>query len=438
VSARTCDVGSAFPVTVGAMPTHHHHGVVRDELRSAPWVVGLLAGLLAVIAAALAVGVVMLWPSQHGNSHLANPYSAAGDSVITVDVTAVRPQPCANDQETPDGSPAVAGPCGQLAVRLPSGSIAAITVTPAVYRTGIAVGDHLRVLRFEAPTGSKEVSYQFLDFQRARPLVLLALGCGILIILVARWRGLFAIVGVVGTVLAMTSFMLPALLAGENPLAVAVVGSGALMVLLLYLVHGVSARTTAALLGTLVGVAITALVSVQATSWTHLTGLGTEDDQTLLAVAGQVDLRTVVTASMVVAGLGVLNDVSVTQASAAWELRAAHPEHSRAYAFTAAMRIGRDHIASSIYTLVFAYAGSSMTVLLLIQAYTRSIAEVAVTDDIATEIARTLVGLVGVVLAVPVTTLIAVLLAPEGPGDEARDLPGVGMRGRAGEPLTSS
>lgn len=402
------------------MASHHHHGASGDTLRSSSRVVGLLAALLVVITVALAVGVVTLWPSQHSAAIMANPYAAPGISLVTVDVIAVGAQACANDdQETPDGSPAVKGACGQVAVRLPSGSLTTITVTPAVYRTGIRAGDRLRVIRFEAPGSTNEVSYDFLDFERARPLVLLALGCGVLIVLVARWRGLFAIAGVAGTIFALTSFMLPALLQGENPLAVAVVGSSALMVVLLYLVHGVSARTTSALCGTLVGVAITAYVSIKATAWTHLTGLGTEDDQTLLAVAGQVDLRTIVTASMVVAGLGVLNDVSVTQASAAWELRAAYPDRSRAYAFAAAMRIGRDHIASSIYTLVFAYAGSAMTILLLIQAYTRSLPEVAVTDDIATEITRTLVGLVGVVLAVPITTLIAVLLAPSGPDEEA-------------------
>ena len=120
---------------------------------------------------------------------------------------------------------------------------------------------------------------------------------------------------------------------------------------------------------------------------------------------------------MVIAGLGVLNDVTVTQASAVWELRALRPAADRLAVFASAMRIGRDHIASSVYTLVFAYAGSAMTVLLLITAYQRGLAEVATTEEIAEEIVRTLVGAIGLVLAVPVTTVLAVFLAPK-PTDE--------------------
>jgi uncharacterized membrane protein len=109
--------------------------------------------------------------------------------------------------------------------------------------------------------------------------------------------------------------------------------------------------------------------------------------------------------------------VTVTQASAVWEMRALQPLARGATIFASAMRIGRDHIASSIYTLVFAYAGSAMTILLLITAYQRSLTEMATTEQIADEIVRALVGAIGLVLAVPVTTLIAVWLAPR-PSDE--------------------
>ena len=115
---------------------------------------------------------------------------------------------------------------------------------------------------------------------------------------------------------------------------------------------------------------------------------------------------------MVIAGLGVLNDVTVTQASAVWELRSLRPNALRPEVFASAMRIGRDHIASSVYTLVFAYAGSAMTILLLITAYQRGLAEVATTEQIGQEIVRTLVGAIGLVLAVPITTFVAVWLAP--------------------------
>lgn len=165
---------------------------------------------------------------------------------------------------------------------------------------------------------------------------------------------------------------------------------------------------------------MTAALGVAATGWTSLTGIGSEDDQTLIAVAPGMDIGGVVAATMVVAGLGVLNDVTVTQASAVWELRALQPSASARETFGSAMRIGRDHIASSVYTLVFAYAGSAMTILLLINAYQRGLAEIGTTEQVGEEIVRTLVGAIGLVLAVPITTAFAVIMAPKGtPMDDA-------------------
>jgi len=181
----------------------------------------------------------------------------------------------------------------------------------------------------------------------------------------------------------------------------------------LYLAHGVSIRTTSALFGTLAGIVLTALIGLVSTGWSNLSGIGTEDDQTLVATVPALDLSGVVAATMVIAGLGVLNDVTVTQASAVWELRALRPAADRLSVFASAMRIGRDHIASSVYTLVFAYAGSAMTVLLLITAYQRGLAEVATTEEVGQEIVRTLVGAIGLVLAVPITTVLAVFMAPK-------------------------
>jgi uncharacterized membrane protein len=211
--------------------------------------------------------------------------------------------------------------------------------------------------------------------------------------------------------------MLPAMLAGESPLPVAIVGSTVIMIAVLYLAHGVSIRTTSALFGTLVGICLTAVIGLGATGWTSLNGLGTEDDQALLATVPALDLAGVVAAAMVIAGLGVLNDVTVTQASAVWELRSLRPGAGRGEVFASAMRIGRDHIASSVYTLVFAYAGSAMTVLLLITAYQRGLVEMATSEQIGQEIVRTLVGAIGLVLAVPITTALAIFMAPR-PVDE--------------------
>jgi uncharacterized membrane protein len=190
------------------------------------------------------------------------------------------------------------------------------------------------------------------------------------------------------------------------------VGSTVIMIVVLYLAHGISIRTTSALFGTFVGIALTAVIGLWATGWSQLSGIGSEDDQRLIATVPDISLSAIVAGTMVIAGLGVLNDVTVTQASAVWEMRALQPAARGAAVFASAMRIGRDHIASSVYTLVFAYAGSAMTVLLLASAYQRGLADIATTEEIGQEIVRTLVGAIGLVLAVPVTTLFAVWLAP--------------------------
>lgn len=397
--------------------TVHHRG---DSTPSRRRLATALALLVAVLAAATVVGIAALWPDDTKVATTAHPYSSAqGVSVVSAQVTWVSATDCGGDGTGPDGLPAVAGTCGTVRFKVDRGPTATTIVQPATYLAGIQKGDRIKVVRLDPP-GTDDVSYQFLDFERSLQLSWLAVAFAVLAVVVARWRGLLALAGVVGTVVALTQFMLPALLAGEDPLAVAVVGSSAIVLVVLYLVHGISIRTTAALLGTLVGLAVTAVLGVGATRWAHLTGLGSEDDQTLLAVAGQISLSGVVAASMVVAGLGVLNDVTVTQASAVWELRIARPDLTRSQVVASAMRIGRDHIASSVYTLVFAYAGSAMTVLLLITAYQRSLAEMAGTEEIGSEIARTLVGLIGLVLAVPVTTMIAVVLAPPPPHPSPR------------------
>lgn len=368
----------------------------------------LTAVVLAIAAMAIAA-MVALWPDSDAVPRSQNPYGAEGVSTTNATVTKVTPFNCNSGGEGPDGSVELAGDCANVTIKVDDGT-GSFSLDASRYRAGIEPGDHIRVIRIE-PAG-QEVSYEFLDFKRGFPLTALALIFGVLVVAVARWRGLFAILGIGVTLFALTKFMLPAFLAGEDPLLVAIVGSTVIMLIVLYLAHGVSIRTTSALFGTLVGIAITALLGAIATNWTQLTGIGSEDDQRLIATAPDISLSGIVAGTMVIAGLGVLNDVTVTQASAVWEMRALKPAARGAELFASAMRIGRDHIASSVYTLVFAYAGSAMTILLLASAYQRGLADIATTEEIGQEIVRTLVGAIGLVLAVPITTLFAVWLAP--------------------------
>jgi hypothetical protein len=174
----------------------------------------------------------------------------------------------------------------------------------------------------------------------------------------------------------------------------------------LYAAHGFSARTTTALVGTLFGLILIALLGYFATKWAHVTGVASEDDYVLAATAPDLRLTSVVICGIIVAGLGVLNDVTITQASAVWEL--ADQGTSRKHLFSRAMRIGRDHIASTVYTIAFATAGTSLGVFLLIKINNRPLLDVLMTERFAAELLGILIGSIGLVLAVPLTTAVGV------------------------------
>jgi uncharacterized membrane protein len=203
--------------------------------------------------------------------------------------------------------------------------------------------------------------------------------------------------------------VLPAILAGEDPLAVAVVGCSAIMFGALYLTHGFSARTSTAVLGTLVSLVLIGLLGTAFTHLARLSGAG-EDTASLGAVLGaDVDGRGLLLAGLLIGALGALDDVTVTQTTAVWELRAADPGLRGAALFRSAMRIGRAHVASAVKLLLFSAAQ-------------RGLADVLTTQVIATEVVRTLVGSVGLVVSVPVTTAVAVAIAGGGrpPGNLRR------------------
>jgi len=204
-------------------------------------------------------------------------------------------------------------------------------------------------------------------------------------------------------------FMLPALLLGGSGLGVAMIGSSAIMFVVLYLAHGPSIRTSAALAGTLVGIVITALIGLVAIRTARLGGVLDEGALALSTYVGEISFQGLLTSALIIAGLGVLNDVTITQSSAVWELRAAAPSMTRRRLFGSGMRIGRDHIASTIYTIVFAYAGTALSVLLLLFLYQRPAGDLLTTEEIATEVVTTLATAIGLVLSVPITTAIAAL-----------------------------
>lgn len=170
--------------------------------------------------------------------------------------------------------------------------------------------------------------------------------------------------------------------------------------------------TSAALLGTLIGIGLVAGIAQIAVRTTMLSGLGDETSNILASMTSAIDFRGMLTCGIIIAGLGVLNYVTITQASSVWELRAAAPRLTRREIAGRAMRIGRDHIASAIYTIVFAYAGAAMSVLILLYLYDQPVLNVLTQEDLSIEIIRTITSGICLVLAVPATTWIAAWLLP--------------------------
>jgi uncharacterized membrane protein len=396
----------------------HRHGPSRVAVARGP--VTVLLCFLALAAIATVVAVAMLWPDAGKVSKLREQaqYAAPGVTFVKATVTDVQkacPAEGTDDAASGDASgsdPTATPTCGMVTATVKvgpeSGSTQQVGVPSAVAESGLADGDSVRLMRAPGTAGAA-ATYSFDEIIRLKPLWVLWIAFIVVVAGVARLRGILALVSLGFGGLVLMKFMLPALLSGSSGMAVSLAGSAAIMFVVLYLAHGPSIRTSAALAGTLLGVGVTALVGQLAISGSSLSGFADEGTALLSAFAGSLSFQGLFTCALVVAGLGVLNDVTITQASAVWELREAAPETTRRGLFTSAMRIGRDHIASTIYTIVFAYAGSALAVLLLLSLYDRPILDLLSTESIAEEIVRTLASGIGLVLAVPITTAIAVL-----------------------------
>ena len=389
----------------------HGHGDVELEVRPLPRAV--LLAVLAAVAVATVAGVALLWPDGAKVDKLQGSvgFATTGTTYPQATVDEVLPV-C--PQSGPSSELDTSKPCDQVKVTVDEGADkgtkTAVDVPPEVVGAGLQKGD-----RTPGQDG-QPATLSYFEIERATSLWLLAGLFVVVVLAVARLRGLMALVGLGVAAVVIGGFVLPALVTGESAIAVALVASAAIMFVVLYTTHGISIRTSAALAGTLAGMVLSAAIGWWSVGSAHLTGVVDDGGRVLSTFAGAIDLHQLLIAAVVVAGLGVLNDVTITQASAVWELRAASPAMTRTRLFASAMRIGRDHIASTIYTIVFAYAGTALTLLLAVSLYDRSWYDLLGTEEIAEELVRSFASSIGLVLAVPATTAIAVATVP-GPRD---------------------
>ncbi len=404
--------------------THaHSHSPGADSSRAAlgPTSAKVVVGLLAAIAASVVAGMVWLWPHQQ-HVDIPMPFQNSSGGAVTTEAGQVLSSqlgdcgsPSASQVLTAAAQPGTpgSGRCVLTMVTIESGpntgAYTAFEFTAGPAQPQLTAGDHIRITRQVDAGGA--TTYAFYDYERGWPLVALAIAFTLVIVLVARWRGLLALVGIVVAFVVLVAFLLPALRQGAPAVPVAMVASAAILYAVIYLAHGVSLRTSAALLGTLSSLLLAALLSWAAIDLTHLTGLADEQNSEVAAYLGNVSIRGLLLAGFIIGSLGVLNDVTVTQSSTVFELTHLGVDTSRRTIFLGAIRVGRDHIASTVYTLVLAYAGSSLPLLLLFSVANRSLGDVLMSESIAIELARSAVGGIALALSVPLTTAIAAVLA---------------------------
>lgn len=365
--------------------------------------------LVAAAAVATVVGAVALWPTEEG----IEAATASADEIGLVTdrfgatVREIRDGPCSySTADNPHDCRQVTvvleeGPAQGLPVALPELDLA-FTATAPELRVGQKV-----IIGYEPSTDF----YFYADADRRTPLAWLSGLFALLVIALGRRRGALALLGMAGTLVVLVAFMAPSILDGNDPLLVAVVAASGIAFVSLYLVHGFNPITTVALVGTLSSLGLTLALSWAFFELAAFTGLASEEGLVLPLIAGGLDVSALILGGAVIGALGALDDITVTQAALVSELHYRNPGLSAYELVRSGIRVGREHIASTVNTLLLAYAGAAIPLLMLFAVSDQSLVMVANSEVVAVVIVRTLCGSIGLVAAVPITTTLAALVA---------------------------
>lgn len=370
-------------------------------------------GLITVLTLA---GVVWLWPDWHHLQEVRQMNfsfaTAPGVSYERANIVKLEPK-CRDTDIAPSDVQSHLDDCVRLTVRLTSGPDSGQVTTLEAVGPGahseLAPGDTIQVMR---SPGEKPgtATYTFTGVPHDLPIILFAVLFAMVVLAVARTKGALSLVGLAFATVVIVYFMLPSLASGRPGIWVGVVGSCAIMLIVIHVAHGISMRTASALLGTVCGLGLSALLGAIAVKSAHISGYIDETSFDLAAAIPHLNMSQLFVAATILAGLGVLNDVTITQASAVWELRLAAPTYTRREIYQSAMRIGRDHIASTIYTIVFAYTGAALsTVMLIVLFFERSLSDLFTTEALAAQALQILASGSALIASVPITTAIATL-----------------------------
>jgi uncharacterized membrane protein len=354
------------------------------------------AAVLALALATLA-GLVALWPGEPATRD-----AAASGARATVGAEVVRrllidcPGPSAQR-------------CLDVVVRVEGGPPdLRLSLGPQEVVSDLRAGDRVRVQRIETPgPGGGDVQYVFSGIERRGALLWLAVAFAVLVVAMARLRGLLALAGFGLSLLLIVEFVVPAILAGSSALLVALVGALAVMFVTVLLTYGLTAQSAAAALGIAATLALATLVGMVAAGAAGLDGREGDLASALAQSAAGVSLEGIVLAGLVLGALGVLADMGVTQASAVMAVRRANPQLSARRLYREGFAVGRDHVVATTHTLMLAYAGATLPLLVVLRAGGAAPADALNLHDLAEPIVATLVGAMALLASVPITTGLA-------------------------------
>jgi len=371
---------------------------------SGSYLVDVLIAAVALLVIATVVGLAVLWPhGKLGRTGQFGPIHTVG--AVAEHVTT---RPCRLS---------ASHTCRIVQIKIldgpRKGQRSELTTVAAVGSLDVSQGDRIRVYKNTAPAGSGPApGFSFADFDRRSAMLWLSVGFGVLLLATGRLHGLRALVGLLASLVIVVEFVVPAILHGSSPFAVAIVGAAAVMLVMMPLSYGFGAKALAAWLGTAISLLLAAGLAYAFAHIAHLSGATSDESVYLGASQTSLSLQGLLVAGMVIGALGVLVDLTVSQASTVIALRRVNPSLRFGGLFRGALEVGHDHIAATVATLVFAYAGAALPVLLIFNVGGTSFADAVNGEAVADQVIAALVGSIGLIASMPVTTALAALLAP--------------------------
>jgi uncharacterized membrane protein len=274
----------------------------------------------------------------------------------------------------------------------------------------LSAGDRVLVSQHRGDNDSRQ--YAIEEIVRVPSLAPFVVILAFALVMVARWKGIASLAGLAGSIAVFLLAIVPAVQRGEDPLVATLAGALAVLVVAVFVVHGFNRKSLSALLGTATCLLLVVALAAVVLAVAHITGLGSEEAVFLaIGTAGRVDLHRLVLAGIVVGSLGALVDMGIGQASATFELAAAHQDMRGTRLYESALNVGRDHIGSLINTLALAYFGGAMPLIVLLSLGNIPLSIALNSETIVVEIVSVIVASIGLVLCVPITTGIATALA---------------------------